>query len=193
LAQVGSDIHDGPIQLLTLIILKLSRAMKAGGAAPERALTSTIQLATDTMDELRNISTGLVLPELDGLDLAATLTLAITRHEDLTGTAVARSFTGLPVTANVAAKICAYRVVQEALSNAFQHGDGIDQRVAAAVNDHVLLLEISNARSGSTEASSDSRLGLRGMRFRVESLGGTLHVDLDDDTTAKVTASIPLG
>lgn len=193
LAQVGSDIHDGPIQLLTLIILKLSRAMKPGGAAPERALTSTIQLATDTMDELRNISTGLVLPELGDLDLAETLALAITRHEDLTGTAVTRSFGDLSATANVAAKICAYRVVQEALSNAFQHGDGIDQRVTAVARDHVLHLEISNARSGSAEGPSDGRLGLRGMRFRVESLGGSLHIDLDDATTARVTASIPLG
>jgi signal transduction histidine kinase len=193
LAQVGSDIHDGPIQLLTLIILKLSRAMKSGAAAPERALTSTIQLATDTMDELRNISTGLVLPELGDLDLAETLALAITRHEDLTGTVVTRSFGELPAAANVAAKICAYRVVQEALSNAFQHGDGVGQRVAATAREHILLLEISNARSGSTESPSDGRLGLRGMRFRVESLGGTLHIDLDDATTARVTASIPLG
>ena len=134
-----------------------------------------------------------MLPELGDLDLAETLALALTRHEDLTGTAVTRSFGDLSATANVAAKICAYRVVQEALSNAFQHGDGIDQRVTAAARDHVLHLEISNARSGSAEGPSDGRLGLRGMRFRVESLGGALHIDLDDATTASVTASIPVG
>lgn len=191
LAQVGSDIHDGPIQLLTLIILKLSRLTKSGSTAPE--LTTTIQLATETMEELRNISTGLVLPELADLDLDETLSLAITRHEELTGTAVSRNLGDLSRAANVAAKICAYRVIQEALSNAFRHGGGIDQRVSASVSDNVLMLEISNAAGKSVGGATDGRLGLRGMRFRVESLGGTLDVDVDNTTMATVRAAIPLG
>lgn len=191
LAQVGSDIHDGPIQLLTLIILKLSRLVKPGSTAPE--LATTIQLATDTMEELRNISTGLVLPELAELDLGETLALAITRHEELTGTTVSRNLGDLSVVANVAAKICAYRVIQEALSNAFRHGGGVDQRVSASIADNVLKLEVSNAAGNSVGGAADGRLGLRGMRFRVESLGGKLDIDIGNATTATVRATIPLG
>lgn len=196
LAQVGSDIHDGPIQLLTLIILKLTKALRPreGEAAASAELTMTIQLATDTMDELRNISTGLVLPELSNLTLQQTLALAIARHEDLTGTAVARSFEGLQAEANIAAKICAYRVIQEALSNAFHHGGGIDQRVTASATNNVLHLGISNAAgNGSAKRPADGRLGLRGMRFRVESLGGELDIDLESTARARVGATIPLG
>jgi signal transduction histidine kinase len=195
LAQVGSDIHDGPIQLLTLIILKLTKALKPKktGASIESELATTIQVATDTMEELRNISSGLVLPELADLALEQTLALAISRHEDLTATVVTRSFDALPP-ANVAAKICAYRVIQEALSNAFRHGRGIDQRVTATASGDVLRLEISNAaRRRPAGNVADDRLGLRGMRFRVESLGGELVVDLGNKATARVVATIPLG
>ncbi len=80
LAQVGSDIHDGPIQVLTLIILRLS---KQGLSPAELAATSA--LASEALEELRNISSGLVLPELVDLTLAAALHLAIDRHEALTG------------------------------------------------------------------------------------------------------------
>jgi signal transduction histidine kinase len=191
LAQVGSDIHDGPIQVLTLIILKLTRALKRGDAL-DSAVPVAIQLATETMDDLRNISSGLVLPELGDLDLQETVALAISRHEELTGTVVLFSADDLRQTADVAAKICAYRVVQEALSNAFRHGGGIDQCVSAIVRDHVLFLEISNAAGPSDEASTDGRLGLRGMRFRVDSLGGSLKLDIGNGPRATVSATIPL-
>lgn len=191
LAQVGSDIHDGPIQVLTLIILKLSRALKLGGTL-DHAVPVAIQLATETMDDLRNISSGLVLPELGNLNLQETVALAIKRHEELTGTVVSRSIGDLRQTADTAVKICAYRVVQEALSNAFRHGGGIGQRVFAAIRDRVLYLEINNATHLSAEAQTDGRLGLRGMRFRVESLGGSLDLDIGNGPRATVSVTIPL-
>ncbi len=196
LARVGSDIHDGPIQMLALVILRLTKVLspRNKGKSPEADLRLGIQAATDTMNELRDISTGLVLPELGELDLTATLELAISRHEDLTGTAVSRALGAMDATANVAAKICAYRVIQEALSNSFRHGGGVDQRVAATVSGHDLLLTISNARStAAPEEASENPLGLRGMRFRVESLGGRLDVDLTGTDQVQVRASIPLG
>src|SRR5690606_11971659 len=132
LAQVGSDIHDGPLQLLTLVILRLTRAagMMAGKDGSESAeLQATIQLATETMEELRNISTGLVLPELAPLSPEQSIELAITRHEEGTGTTVRRKIGSLPANTSMAIKICAYRVVQEALNNAFRHGGNAEPLV----------------------------------------------------------------
>lgn len=191
LAQVGSDIHDGPIQLLTLIILRLSRATGASGSD----LAPLVQLASETMEDLRNISTGLVLPELAESNLEQTLSLAVQRHEDQTGTAVARQFGRLDGTVTLAVKIAAYRVVQEALTNAFRHGGGIGEAVTAGIDDGVLSLTVENtALSGPKAVASngDARLGLRGMRFRVESLGGELDVSFGA-TRTRVTARLPLG
>lgn len=205
LAQVGSDIHDGPLQLLTLIILRLS---KAAARAPAQfpgevsELQTTIQLATETMEELRNISTGLVLPELAPLGLGEAIRLAISRHEDATGTQVRRELRELPVNTSMALKVCAYRIVQEALNNAYRHAGAADTTVSAGARDGRLSLVVANeARPGANGADpvtapdheQTMRLGLRGMRFRVESLGGALHADIGGSSAiSTVSAEIPI-
>jgi hypothetical protein len=189
LAQVGSDIHDGPVQMLTLIILRLS---KAAVLSPEMAATAT--LATEAIEELRNISNGLVLPELASLTLADALLLAISRHEQLTGVHVRRTVAALPETALLVVKICAYRVIQEALTNAFRHGAAEGQAVSAKVVGDRLVVRITNkARKGEKHEGTQPGLGLRGMRFRVESLGGALRADIGVGSANVVEAEIPLG
>lgn len=191
LAQVGTNIHDGPIQLLTLIILRLTRSRDAG----QQGLDPTIEIATEAMHELRNISTGLVLPELSKASLRQTISLAAERHEHLTGTHVARHLGRLGQGATLAVKIAAYRVVQEALTNAFRHGGGLGQRVAAAVENQILTISVENdtRQSGLPGANhGDAQLGLKGMRFRVESLGGILDITFGPPRT-RVRAAIPLG
>jgi signal transduction histidine kinase len=206
LAQVGTDIHDGPLQLLTLAILRLTQQKVAAKENAREAanLHGTIQLTTDAMDELRTISTGLVLPELAPLNLEETLLLAIERHEQATGTVVARELRDLPLAGSIAVKICAYRIVQEALNNAYRHGGAVEQRVRAAIGDGTIDIEVTNGVGRTDDAgpaqveSADAspagadKLGLRGMRFRVESLGGTLDVDVANTARARVAARIPL-
>jgi signal transduction histidine kinase len=90
-------------------------------------------------------------------------------------------------------KICAYRVIQEALTNAFRHGSPTGQAVTAQVVGERLVIRVTNrARKGGNNESHEPGLGLRGMRFRVESLGGTLRMRIGK-TTASVEAEIPLG
>lgn len=93
------------------------------------------------------------------------------------------------------AKICTYRVLQEALNNAYWHGDSGAPTVTAQANRQALRLTISNA-AGPPDVPSDKaegrNLGLRGMRFRVESLGGALRVDFGSGDVTKIEAEIPL-
>lgn len=189
LAQVGSDIHDGPIQVLTLVILRLSQTEMSPA---ERATTAA--LASEAMEELRNISNGLVLPELSALSLGAALALAVDRHEELTGVSVRRDIDPELQAASLVVKICGYRVIQEALTNAFRHGASQGQGVTARRVGDSLCLRISNRpRAESAPERRESGLGLRGMRFRVESLGGWLRADISNEAESIVQAEIPLG
>jgi signal transduction histidine kinase len=198
LAQVGSDLHDGPIQMLTLIIMRLSKAAReATNPAARESLLRSVQLATDTMEELRNISSGLILPELADLDLRQTLELAISRHEDAAGTQVKRSLSKLKGSATMDVKTCAYRIVQESLNNAFWHGDRSKPSVSARLAGNTCHITILNAaRPRDLEAGAEQagrHLGLRSMRFRVEALGGQLQVDLRPGDLTEIVAEIPLG
>jgi signal transduction histidine kinase len=201
LANVGSDLHDGPIQLLTLVILRLSKAAREakGDPALARQLQQSVQLATDAMEELRNISAGLVLPELSDLTLGEALALAVTRHEAATGELVRRDLDSLAIEAPMTIKICAYRVVQEALNNAFWHGDKSAPTVAGRLGGGAVRLTVTNKAAaqkpagerGEDGAGDAANLGLRSMRFRVEALGGRLHFRIVSDKDAAIEAVIP--
>jgi signal transduction histidine kinase len=186
LARVGSDIHDGPLQLLTLIIIQLTRSQKDKPKTDDGELPSAVKLTQTAMTDLRNISAGLVLPELAQLSLRQTIEFAAQRHEAVTGTHVRLEIDGLDHLAETAIKTCVYRVVQEALSNAFRHTGGLDQKVVASHTDGHVAVEISNrlpAVRHPAKSSGDSRpkLGLRGMQLRVEAIGGGLFVRMSDD------------
>ena len=70
LARIGQDLHDGPIQLASLLMLKVTdptatKQSEAGrSGAPDPAIE---RLTRRILTELRNISIGLVLPELEGI------------------------------------------------------------------------------------------------------------------------------
>ena len=189
LVRVGSDIHDGPVQVLALLVLKLSDT-----DMPAQELDEFTELAQDAMEELRNISAGLVLPELASLSLTETLRLAVLRHERSFGTKVSTAIGPLPDGVSMALRTCAYRVVQEGLNNGFRHGSKGSQSLEAALIDGRLELGISNQNrhsAASALSSSADRIGLIGMRLRVEALGGNMSVELGKMTFLRV--SIPIG
>jgi len=188
LNQVGSDIHDGPIQVLTLIILRLSDTRPMTPAV-EQAL----QLASEVLEDLRNISSGLVLPELAPMSVADAIELAIVRHENLTGTSVERQIGELPREAQLVLKICLYRVVQEALMNAYRHGSAEGSVVATDCDGDTIRVTVTNPPGGAPRGDSNRLgIGLRGMRFRVESLGGQLEIEVNPERPSVVRASVPV-
>ena len=188
LVRVGSDIHDGPVQVLALLVLKLSDTDMPSGELDEYT-----SLAQEAMEELRNISAGLVLPELASLSLAETIRLAVARHERSFGTSVTTAIDPLPEKVSMAIRTCAYRVAQEGLNNGFRHGSKGSQRVEATAADGRLELSISNQNrhsAASALSASADRIGLIGMRLRVEALGGNMSVELGEMTFLRV--SIPI-
>jgi signal transduction histidine kinase len=187
LAQVGSDLHDSPLQMLALLILRLSRHGES--TAAETAL------AQQTMEELRGISAGLVLPELSRLDLRQTIELAIARHEEVTGTRIAAELCELPDDASPDLKACLYRIVQEGLGNARRHGAGGPVRLDLGHEHGRLTLEITNPvhpAEAAPEPSADRpRLGMDGMRSRLDTIGGRMHFE-KDSARARLSVEAPL-
>lgn len=204
LARVGGDLHDGPIQLLSLLMMSLSfredGAAEIESANGETPLPSRVQLAKTIYSELRSISSGLVLPEMEQMSLQQVLQSAVTRHEQSTGTSVTLQTGALPDKAAVALKTCCYRVVQESLNNAFRHGGGVDQRVEAISRRNRIYLTVSDRGGGfvlprvqsKARAGAALGLGLRGMKSRVAALKGRLLIRSRPGEGTQVTISLPL-
>ncbi len=74
------------------------------------------------MQEIRSLSAGLVIPDLNDLCTDSAIQKVIDRHEKRTSSTVQRHLTKLPSSLGLSSKICIYRFIQEGLNNAFRHG-----------------------------------------------------------------------
>jgi signal transduction histidine kinase len=91
------------------------------------------------------------------------------------------------------AESLAYRIVQEGLTNAMKHAPGSDVSLRIAVSADELEIELRNSGGGppSSLARSGSGLGLRGLRERLETLGGSLEAGAEANGW-RLHADIPL-
>ena len=173
---IGADLHDGPAQLIGLAALKVEHVRRAATAENrEQELQLLDAILEDAQCDIRNISKGLMLPEIEELPLPEIIGRTARTHEQRTGTAVAVRCEDIPQPLPSAFKICVYRFVQEGLNNAFRHAEGNGQVVTCGVEGTDLCIAVEDA-GGTAPASPsgrDSGLGLIGLRERVESLGGT--------------------
>ncbi|WNV91957.1 histidine kinase [Umezawaea sp. Da 62-37] len=106
-----------------------------------------------------------------GLDLRSTLTGEVR---------------DLPATVD----LVAYRVVQEALTNAHRYGTGT-ARLSVVYTASEIILEITNALGGQPR-DGGTGLGLVGMRERAGAVGGTIRTGIDGDDRFRVLATLPL-
>jgi signal transduction histidine kinase len=87
--------------------------------------------------------------------------------------------------------LAAYRIVQEALTNALKHARAARACVALRYGERGLELEISDDGRGLNGASSEGGHGLVGMRERVALYGGSLHTGAGPDGGFTVRAHLP--
>jgi signal transduction histidine kinase len=98
---------------------------------------------------------------------------------------------GEPETLTPGVELTAYRVVQEALTNALKHAGPATARVTVIYEPQALRLEISDDGPG-TSSQQDGGHGLVGMRERVALYGGRLEVGPRASGGFSVRARLPL-
>ena len=197
LRRISADLHDGPAQDLSFALLRFdSIATQLLPDATTRsqlgALQTSLQRATK---EIRQIAHGLRLPELEPLGVSEVIHRAVREYERRSSQKVTLTLTDVPDAAPLPLKITLYRLVQEALNNAFKHGGGGTQDVSLTLEGNTLNLRVSDNGRGFTlgEGLSDSRnLGLVGMRERIESLGGVFDIETSPGAGTRISARLPL-
>jgi signal transduction histidine kinase len=197
LQQIGQDLHDGPIQLLSLMAMKLSSdtSPPLDGGETQSSLHSATGITEKVLKELRDISAGLVLPELESLTPEQAIQLAIREHEAASGTTVDQSIDALPADLARSLKICLFRIVQEGLNNALRHASGHGQRVTARrLGDEIEISVNDKGRHTSSDIDLPLRrvpLGLIGLRRRVTLLQGTFDF-IENGAGAELRARLPI-
>jgi signal transduction histidine kinase len=89
--------------------------------------------------------------------------------------------------------VCAYRIVQESLSNVSQHAPGATVTVSVNQESGAMTLRVANGPGGSKSAGVQRGTGhgLNGMRERVALLGGSLSAGPAPDGGFVVSAVLP--
>jgi signal transduction histidine kinase len=118
------------------------------------------------------------------------------------GVSVTVTRTGDPVPLPDGVDLSAYRIVQEALSNAMRHAPGSHVELHLAYRPDALALEVSNdvdpkavpvlVASGDHAAAGGGGHGLVGMRERTTMLGGSLDAGPTADGGFRVAAVLPV-
>lgn len=193
--RVGLDLHDGVAQHLSLASLRLDGAVDD----PEGAEARTVRSALDAaMCELRAISRGLALPDLEHLGTAEVAARAVDDHRRAFGTDVALALpeaAALPALP-LAARLSLYRFLQESLSNAHRHAGGAGVEVALAPRGGGIEATVADRGPGfdpdtASALRPDGGQGLIGLRDRAEMLGGHVRIEAGPGAGARITLSLP--
>lgn len=194
--RIGFDLHDGPAQYLSLAALRLDSALDENQASPANAEQVRGSL-NKALDELRIISRGLALPDLDELSVSALVERALRDHEKQTGMVVDLSISTEPEPdLNYAQKLCTFRFLQETLSNATRHAKVDEAFVSVEWTDAEVCLTTADKGTGfslalNNKIRSDGGQGLFGLMDRAESIGGTVAIQSDPATGSAFTLTLP--
>ena len=164
LRRVGLELHDGPAGVALALLRIDSLRPKTGKGDTELDDYQRISAAlVDALADIRNISAGLILPELEAASPAEVLRLAARNHERRTGTRVRCEVDSLPLKLSPLLKSCLYRFTQAALNNAYQHA-GKGAKPCRALRDGVVGIGYRTPVASCPSRSGGARLGLIGMR-----------------------------
>ncbi|NNK77807.1 MAG: two-component sensor histidine kinase [Litoreibacter sp.] len=190
--RIGQELHDGVAQHLSLAGLRL-----IDSETEDVEDTKTVRNSLDAaMRELRAISRGLSLPDLESLSLIATIARAIDDHAKAFGGNIEDSIDqSLNEPAPHAIKLCCYRFLQETLYNAHKHADGKAITITAERRGPSVLLSVSDDGEGfeprdHSYVRQDGGQGLMGLRDRAETLRG--HIEIVSRPGAGTTVSLEL-
>jgi signal transduction histidine kinase len=196
LGQIGADLHDGPAQLLGLALMQIEdpKSPRSGKSRRKYDAGDLRGALKTALKDIRQISSGLVLPELDYLNTNEAIELACSAHERFTGTLVERQIEDQLPDLPRAAKASAYRLVQEGLNNAFKHAGGAGQRLTARKDGSNIVIEVEDSGPGfewTGTLLASGHMGLTGLQNRILALGGAFNASPRGEGGTKLSARIP--
>lgn len=191
-ARVARDLHDEVNQSLTGLLLRLEATRK--NAPPELAaeLAETQALANRAMQELLTLARQLRPTALDDLGLKAALSSHLTQLGRQTGIETRFESEGDLASVPADVQVVAYRVAQEALSNAIRHSgaEHLDVRLVRAAD--AIELAVGDDGHGFTFEDATRGLGLAGMRERALLVNGKLELESRPDSGTSVRLRVPI-
>ncbi len=198
-ARIARELHDIVAHCVTVMVVQAGAGQRLAdtdhdGAA--EALDSIAEAAAAAQTEIGKLA-GLLGGEApSGTSPRLHMVEELVRQASHTGLAVSCRFVGACDELAPAASEAAYRVVQEALTNALKHAPGAPVDITICDKGADMEVDVVNAaprqRPSGLERSGDGR-GLAGMRDRVAACGGSVTAGKTPAGGWRVSALLPAG
>jgi signal transduction histidine kinase len=207
--RIARELHDVVAHHMSVIAIQAEAAPYKVADPPPELVESFADIrasALSGLSELRRVLGVLrsekaeIAPQPGLDDLAGLFESA---HSG--GVTVTSAVTGTPRPIPEGVDLSAYRIVQEALSNAMRHAPGSEVQVKLYYGDAALVVEVRNngvppngqavadEEAGGSGFTHGSGHGIIGMRERAAMLGGNLQAGPTGKGEFLVTAALPLG
>ena len=182
--RIGRDLHDLLGHTLSLVALKSELAGKLVDRDPKaarRELDEVTRVAREALVQVRSAVTGIRAAGIAAELASARLLL------ELDG--VAFNYALAPVALPSTLETVLAMTLREAVTNIQRHARAASADATFEVIDDAIVLRVTDDGRGGTISPGN---GLRGMRERIEALGGRLQVTSTPSRGTTVEASLPL-
>jgi signal transduction histidine kinase len=196
--RLARDIHDTLAQGFVSIVLQLQAAeaeLPDGAEEARGHLERARRTARDNLAEARRLVWDLRPEALAAAPLGEALGRLTGRLAEETGMEATATVTGTPTPLSADAEVTLLRVTQEALANVSRHAHAGRVAVTLSYMEGEAALDVRDDGDGFTPAADgfgpNGGLGLRGMRERVEALGGRLAVESAPGRGTTIAVTVP--
>lgn len=198
--RIARDLHDGPIQVLINLSMRLQiiqRLMVADTKLAEEELERIQERLIGSINEIRQLIYDLQPIAIDEIGLIAALTALFDRIQQESSLschlAIDEALHANPLALTPARTIGAYRLIQEALSNIRKHAEAHTVTITLAAQAPYLKLTIQDDGVGFDPATRlPGHFGLDTMIERAEYMGGTGEIESSPGTGTRLTFLLPM-
>jgi signal transduction histidine kinase len=191
--QIAGELHDDVGQSLTAIILAMNWLGRRTDADELRNKIEDVhQIASQSLDTVRNISLLLRPSQLDTLGFAAAIKWQLERLLTVSNIIYTYNDDDFSEITDKQAEIVGFRVVQESLTNIVKHAKAknVDIVLKSTINN--LTITIADDGEGFNVNEQSESVGLINMKERIELANGDFTIESKPQLGTKIKVEIPL-
>jgi two-component system sensor histidine kinase DegS len=196
--RVSRQIHDGPAQTMTNLVLRAEICERLLDLDPSKAKTELSGLKSvvnTTLQETRRFIFDLRPMILDDLRLEPTLRRYMQQFTEKHKIEAGVNFNGLNGRLPIQLEVAIFRIVQEALTNVARHAHANHVQVTIEASDDILVVTVEDDGAGfnidESKLRDPKKLGLTTMRQRAEMFGGQVVLDSTPGRGTRIVTTLP--
>jgi signal transduction histidine kinase len=198
-ARIARELHDLVAHNVSVMVVQAGaerHALREDQGSTREALSSIEQAGRQALAEARRLL-GMLRRNGDAEGLEPQPSLAqldvLVEQMERAGLPVKLNIDGEPAPLPAGVELCAYRIVQEGLTNALRHAGPARAEVRLSYRPEAVDVQVRDDGRGTGASNGDGAgHGLIGMRERVALYGGRLHAGPRDGGGFEVHAHLPL-